>query len=96
MAYDAIERGIIRGDARKRLAATAEVLGIRPFDAQLLIACAIRQWALDRRYDASPNPTAPALSPEFRGWHRAWARISLILGTAAILDVIILWKWLGK
>jgi hypothetical protein len=94
MAYDAVEAGLIRHDERLRLAAEAENLGIRPFDAQLLIACAVRQWALDRRYDATPTRTAPALSFEYRAWRRVWTRIALLIGTAVALDGIIVWKWL--
>ena len=94
MAYDAVEAGLIRHDDRQRLAAEAESLGIRPFDAQLLIACAVRQWALDRHYDPSPTLQAPRLSYEYRAWRRVWTRIALVLGTAAVLDSIILWKWL--
>ena len=95
MAYDAVEAGLIRHDDRQRLAAEAEDLGIRAFDAQLLIACAVRQWALDRRYDPTPSPDAPALSYEYRAWRRIWARIALVIGTAAVLDGVLLWKWLG-
>ncbi len=94
LAYDAVEKGLIRHDDRQRLAAEAQTLDIRDFDAQLLIACAIRQWALDHRYDPTPTLRAPALSFEYRSWRRIWTRIALVLGTAAILDGIILWKWL--
>ncbi len=94
LVYDAVEAGLIRHDQRQRLAAEAENLGIRPFDAQLLIACAVRQWALDHRYDATPSPDAPALSFEYRSWRRVWMRIGLVVGTAAALDIVILWKWL--
>ncbi len=95
MAYDKVEAGLIRLDDRRRLADAAAALGIRDFDAQLLIACAIRRWALDRRYDAAPSKSAPALSFEYRSWKRVWTRIALVLGTAAAIDGIILWKWLS-
>lgn len=94
LAYDAVEAGLIRHDDRQRLAAAAEDLGLRPFDAQLLIACAIRQWALDHQYDPTPTLEAPALSFEYRAWRRVWTRSALVIGTAAVLDLIILWKWL--
>jgi hypothetical protein len=95
MAYEMVEAGLIRHDHRQRLAAEAEHLGIRSFDAQLLIACAVRQWSLDRHYDPAPTFEAPRLSFEYQAWQRAWRRVALIVGTAAALDLIILWKWLG-
>ena len=94
MAYDAVEAGLIRHEERDRLAKAAEEMGIRAFDAQLLIACAVRQWALDRRYDPTPSPVAPALSFEYQSWRRLWTRIALVILTAITLDAIILWKWL--
>jgi len=95
MAYEAVEGGIIRQEARRRLAAAGEALGIKAFDAQLLIACAVRQWAMDRRYDASPRPDAPVLSFEHQSWGRMWVRFGILVGTAVALDAVFLWKWLG-
>jgi hypothetical protein len=94
-AYDCVAGGIIRLDERKRLAAEAETAGIRAFDAQLLIACAIRQWAMDHQYDSAPSPDAPALSFEYRAWRKVWLRIGVVLGAAVALDTIIIWKWLS-
>ena len=94
-AYDCVAAGIIRLDDRKRLAAEAEGVGIRPFDAQLLIACAIREWALDHAYDAVPSPDAPELSFEFRAWRRVWMRLAIVVGFAVAMDTIIIWKWLS-
>jgi hypothetical protein len=94
MAYDAVEGGIIRHNARQRLAAAAKALGILPFDAQLLIACAIRQWSLDRRYDPTPRPDAPKLSFEFRSWSRMWVRFALLVGFVVALDAVFLYHWL--
>ena len=94
-AYDCVNAGIIRLDDRKRLAAEAEAAGIRPFDAQLLIACAIREWALDHAYDSAPSPDAPELSFEFRAWHRLWVRLAIVFGFAIAMDMIIIWKWLS-
>jgi hypothetical protein len=95
IAYEAVQAGLIRHEQRQRLAATAEVLGIRPFDAQLLVACAIRQWALDHRYDSSPTLEAPALSFEYKAWKRVVTRAAIVIGTAVALDVIVLLKWLS-
>jgi hypothetical protein len=94
-AYTAVEAGIIRLDDRRHLSALADQLGIRPFDAQLLIACAIRKWALDHTYDATPSKHEPALSFEYQAWHRLWPRLAIVVCTAAILDGLIIWKWLS-
>ena len=94
-AYDCVDAGIIRLDDRKRLAAEAETAGIRAFDAQLLIACAIRQWAMDHQYEAAPSPDAPALSFEYQSWRRVWMRLAIVFGFAIAMDLIIIWKWLS-
>lgn len=93
-AYEAVEGGLIRHDRRRRLAELAEEYGIRAFDAQLLIACAVRQWAHDRRYDPKPSAAAPVLSFEYKAWRRAWARAAFFFAVAAMMDVVIIWKWL--
>jgi hypothetical protein len=95
-AYECVEAGLIRLDDRRALAQAARELGIRDFDAQLLIACAIRKWALDHRYDPRPNPNAPRLSFEYKSWPRAWMRFAVILGMAMSLDAVILYHWLGN
>lgn len=95
MAYEMVERGIIRHDNRASLAKAAEEMGIRSFDAQLLIACAIRQWAMDRRYESTPTLQAPMLSFEYRTWRRAWLRFGIMITFALTLDAIILWRWLS-
>lgn len=95
MAYDRVEMGLIRMEERQHLAAAAEDFGIKAFDAQLLIACAVRQWALDHRYDARPSRKAPVLSFEYKSWRRVWVRIGIVIGFAVALDGVILWKWLG-
>jgi hypothetical protein len=94
MAYDRVEAGLIRLEQRQQLAAEADDLGIRPFDAQLLIACAIRQWVLDRDYDPRPSLAAPALSFEYKSWRRVWLRIGIVIGFAVAFDAIVIWKWL--
>lgn len=95
MAYDCVDAGIIRLDDRKRLAAEAESVGLRGFDAQLLIACAIRQWAMDHRYEGGPSPEAPALSFEYQAWRKVWMRLAIVFGFAIAMDLIIIWKWLS-
>lgn len=94
MAYDRVEAGLIRLEERQWLAAEAHDLGIKPFDAQMLIACAIRQWALDRQYDARPSLRAPALSFEYKSWRRVWMRIGIVFGFATAFDAVVIWKWL--
>jgi hypothetical protein len=95
MAYEAVDAGIIRKEQRERLAAAADALAIRSFDAQLLIACAIRKWVLDRQYDATPTHAAPALSSEYRAWSKLWVRLALVACFTVALEGIILWRWLG-
>jgi hypothetical protein len=94
MAYDRVEAGLIRLEDRQWLAAEAEDLGLKPFDAQLLIACAIRQWALDREYDPRPSRAAPALSFEHRSWRRVWMRIGIVVGFVAVVETMVLWRWI--
>jgi hypothetical protein len=94
-AYDCIQAGVIRLEDRRQLAAYAAEVGIRDFDAQLLIACAVRQWALDRRYDASPRRDAPQLSFEYRSWSRAWVRFGIIVGAALGIDLVVIMRWLS-
>lgn len=94
IAYDAVEDGLIRLDVRTALARTAADMGIREFDAHLLIACAIRQWHLDRRHDATPSRDAPRLSYEYKAWHRGWRRFAIVTTCAVIMDVIVLYHWL--
>jgi hypothetical protein len=91
-AYEHVEGGIIRQDGRRELALAAKQMEIREFDAQLLIACAVRKWGMDRRYDASPSPEAPELSAEYKAWGRVWKRIALVIGMAAVVDGVIIWK----
>lgn len=95
-AYDCVMSGLIRLDDRRRLAQRAEELKIKAFDAQLLIACAIRQWALDHSYNPAPTPSAPKLSAEYRGWRKGWIRFAIFTGTAVAIDFILLWFWLGR
>jgi hypothetical protein len=90
-----VEGGLIRLEERQRLAREADQLGIKPFDAQLLIACALRKWVLDRRYDPTPSRRAPVLSFEYQSYQKVWLRVGLVLATAAVLDGIILVKWLS-
>lgn len=93
MAYDAVCAGIIRLDDRERLASAAADMGIRPFDAQLLIACAIRKWAIDRQYDPTPTLNAPQLSYEYKTFRKVWLRAAIMVTFAVALDVIIILKW---
>ena len=96
VAYEAVEQGLIRLDERRRLARVAEEMGIREFDAQLLIACAVRQWAVDHRYEVRPSREAPKLSYEYKAWSRAWLKFGIVAGAAAAIDGVILWGWLGR
>lgn len=93
-AYDRVLAGVIRLDDRRELERVAEAMAIKPFDAQLLIACAVRQWALDHAYDPTPNPFAPLLSYEYRSWGKAWLRWAIVVATAVSIDGIIIWQWL--
>src|SRR6185295_16778767 len=93
MAYEAVNAGVIRMADRDRLADAARDLGIRSFDAQLLIACAIRKWSLDHRYDPTPTLAAPKLSFEYRTFRKVCLRVAILLSFAAVLDLIVIFKW---
>lgn len=93
-AYDCVMSGLIRRQERQRLGQRAEELGIRPFDAQLLLACAIRQWVLDQAYHSRPSREAPRLSFEYRAWGKIWIRRAILVGLALSLDGVLLWHWL--
>src|SRR6185369_13269727 len=90
LAYDAVNEGMIRLEDRDRLADAARDMGIRPFDAQLLIACAIRKWSLDHRYDPTPTLTAPKLSFEYKSFRKVCLRVAILLSFAAVLDLIVI------
>ena len=92
-AYDAVSAGVIRLEDRERLADLAQDLRIRPFDAQLLIACAIRKWSLDHRYDPTPTLAAPKLSFEYQTFRKVCLRVAILLSFAAVLDLIVIFKW---
>jgi hypothetical protein len=86
-AYHRVSAGIIRHDARKRLAARAAELNIRPFDAQLLIACAVRQWSLDKGAVKKP------IGKSFRdSVSSSWRRMALLAILAGVLDAILIWQ----
>lgn len=95
-AYDKVMSGLIRLDDRRRLSRKAEELGIRPFDAQLLVACAIRQWAIDHQYDAKPSKEAPKLSWEHKTWRSYGLRVGIFMGTVIAIDCVVLWFWLVR
>ena len=90
--YDCVQAGIVRLDDRERLEALAADLGIKPFDAQLLMACAIRQWSLDRRYDPRPTRNAPKLSREYKMYSTSMLRWGVVIGFAVALDALIIWR----
>jgi hypothetical protein len=94
IAYDAVEQGLIRLDERDRLSRVAEGMGIRDFDAQLLIACAIRKWHFDRREDGKPSKHAPRLSYEYKAWVQGWRRFAIVVAVAIAVDAFVLYHWL--
>jgi hypothetical protein len=90
LAYRSVNAGIIRLEDRKRLGKAAYRAGIRDFDAQLLIACAIRQWAIDQSAKGKF-----ARRPRKRLAENRWRRWVAVAGAAAVLDAIVVWNWLS-
>jgi hypothetical protein len=86
-AYHRVSAGIIRHDARKGLGARAAELKIRPFDAQLLIACALRKWSEDQGTVAKPS-----CAPLSAGAPSCWRRLGVLVALAGILDAILIWR----
>jgi len=89
LAYRHVTEGIIRYDDRRRLAKASARAGIRPFDAQILIACAVRQWTLDQGIERlrAPRPMPSANSRHAFTW-RTWTAAGLV---ALIADAFLIW-----
>lgn len=95
-AYHCVREGLITGSDRKRLAHEAAEMGLRPFDAQLLIACAIRQWALDRPVTGMAKEKF--LCRKQKKSHSAvshrWWKFAAVGLVAVIIDSAIILLWL--
>jgi hypothetical protein len=95
LAYGCVSDGIVRFEDRRRLARAAVRLGLRPFEAQLLIACAIRQKTLDQGR-SSPTQRVPARTIQRRTTTiSAWKTFALLAATAASLDFLVIYLWLS-
>jgi hypothetical protein len=99
-----IVNGLIPGAARRRLANRATDDGISPFDAQLLIACALREWkgepsAKPRVANTQHQRVNPrtrfdtSTTPRIPARH--WSIPLGIVTVAAVLDVAVLSWWLS-
>lgn len=92
--YACVHEGLISGSDRRRLAREAADLGLRSFDAQLVIACAIRQWSLDqpaRRRKPISQMRFPSRRPIV---HKLWFRVAIIGLMALLIDTTIIMLWL--
>jgi hypothetical protein len=98
IAYRCVSDGIVRLEDRRQLARAAAHLGLRPFEAQLLIACAIRQKTIDegprkwRRHFAENRPRADVGRSRRT---RFWKSLTLLAATAAALDTLLIYLWLS-
>lgn len=93
-AYDCVHQGLITGSDRRRLAHEADELGLRPFDAQLLIACAIRQWSLDRPQLIQHRAARSHLKLHRPIARRRWYGYAIIGVAALAIDTAIVMLWL--
>ena len=84
-AYWCVEDGVIRMEERRRLEERAQMLGIRPFDAQLVMACAIRDWV----FDHGPRRRKPVVRQGGGAWR--WWVAALV--AALVMDVVVV-VWL--
>jgi hypothetical protein len=95
LAYRCVDSGIVRLEDRRQLARAAVRLGLRPFEAQLLIACAIRQKTLDQGLKPRPALTAhdrPKENPSPRRL-APWKTLAFLTATAASLDLLLIYLW---
>jgi hypothetical protein len=98
LAYRCVDNGIVRLDHRRQLARAAVRLGLRPFEAQLLIACAIRQKTLEQGPQFCHRPPAPdqaTLDPPRPQRFSPWKTLALLAATAASLDILLIYLWLS-
>lgn len=83
--------GLVRQQDRRRLARLAHDMGLGAFEAQLLIACAVRQRALD----STPQTTCPQTPhPHTRSILRPLAYLAAAVALAAATDAAIIWWWM--
>jgi hypothetical protein len=98
LAYRCVDSGIVRLDQRRQLARAAVRLGLRPFEAQLLIACAIRQKTLDegpKPWHGRPAHDRAKLDSARPKRLSPWKTLALLAATAASLDVLLIYLWLS-
>jgi hypothetical protein len=98
LAYASVSNGIVRMEDRHRLARAAVRLGLRPFEAQLLIACAIRQKTLEEgpRVRQSPPAARPARKAATAGRRASfWKPLGALIALAASLDTLVIYLWLS-
>ncbi len=93
-AYMCVQNGLISGSDRHALARDAEKMGLRAFDAQLLIACAVRQWAIDQQNHVAVHKNSQkSIKREIVLHFPLWLKYATTVLIAILLDCAIIWYW---
>ncbi len=91
LAYDTLKRGPLSPEQREGLVSTAGTLGLRPFDASLIIAIA-QDHARTGRSLAEAAPTLRLVHPvsQVRNWWTSRRFWSITLGGSLLAALVLL------
>ena len=91
-AYSELQGTTLTPERRQRVLRIAHLLGVRPFDANIIIAI-VQDQARQGRTIAEAQPTIALLSRPGRQPRAAWLRWALAVATAAVANALLIW-WL--
>ncbi len=91
-AYSQLQGTTLTPERRQRVLRIAHLLGVRPFDANIIIAI-VQDQARHGRTIAEAQPTIALLSRPGRKARPAWLRWAAAIAVAAVANALLIW-WL--